>query len=946
MIISHEKYTQKSKPVIRKRLLATSAIALFCQLSAAAHAQDAPSSITAGGFVFIIENETYVSPSPVINENYDNLFHVGIIDLTLGSDTAFTETYVNGRAAFYLTGMVKGEYLITASADTGDGPIAEMFRNLDAKSVHALLDRIDPDDFYPVYGDGSSFEDNAPTNGKLYVRIEREDSSLMWGLFDTSIAGSHFIRSERSLYGAEAEYHSDEVTTNGAIRTESVTYAAQPETAPQRDILRGTGGSAYFLKRQDIMVGSETLSVVTRDPETGRILNSNVLEYGEDYKIDYNQGVVILSHPLNSTSTTFGVVRTGALGDDTVSLDVQYEYTPTLVDIDGFAYGIRVQHWATDTVRIGGTAMRENSGVADQNAYGADAFVKLGENSYVEAEYAQTQGAGFGSSFSSDGGLTFSDIGSAGTATVGSSYRVKLHADLSEVLNPSVEGSIGGYYEQMGAGFSAISREITTSQNSWGVYGSYQASEALSVGFIYDDYFDGLGNTHKESEVTVGYDVSDRVVVEVGIQQLDRIAVDNPLSTGARTDTAIRLSYFGESGFSTYVFGQATVSVNGGLSRNDRYGLGGSFQVSEKVSINGELSSGTSGVAAQAMLEYRPNDGDLYYFGYRLAQDHASNGFSLSNAENGSIVAGAKRTYSESLSGFFENSYDLFGSRKSSINTYGVEYAPNDRWAYSGGLELGRVRDDVSGAFDRTAFSTTVNYNNSEISWARLRFEGRWEDGDGLAQDRTTFLLSASAQHQVSEDWVLIGTWDEVVSRSDQSALLDGEYIEGSIGYAYRPVSNDRLNVLLKYTYLYDMPGADQVSVSGSTDGPKQQSTIFSVDTAYDISETLSIGAKYGYRVAAVADRGSNDFTTNTAHLGVLRADFHIVNEWDGMIEGRALINEEADILETGASVALYRHFGDAYKAGLGYHFGNVNSDLRNIDKSESGVFFNLIAKF
>jgi hypothetical protein len=42
-------------------------------------------------------------------------------------------------------------------------------------------------------------------------------------------------------------------------------HAATPGTLSQRDVLRGTGGSAYFLKRQDITIGSETVTIEVRD---------------------------------------------------------------------------------------------------------------------------------------------------------------------------------------------------------------------------------------------------------------------------------------------------------------------------------------------------------------------------------------------------------------------------------------------------------------------------------------------------------------------------------------------------------------------------------------------------------------------------------------------------------------------------------------------------------
>lgn len=592
---------------------------------------------------------------------YNDWFYVALADVTLGyternyiADTSgeFEETYVNGRVAFYLKGKIKGEYILTAAGDTGDGPLEDIFRNLDAKDARSLLRRIDPDDYYPVYGDDSTIEDDAPTSGKFYIRIDKGDSHVMWGNFKTAIAGSEYLQNDRTLYGAEAVYRSEDSTSFGARRTEATLYAAQPDTAPQRDSFLGTGGSSYFLKRQDISIGSETVTIVTTDPDTGRVLNTQTLQNGDDYRIDYIQGVIILTHPLSATASDGGVVSNGVLGDSAVNLVVQYEYSPTLDDLDGFAYGGRVQHWVNDSVRVGATAMQESTGVADQTSMGADVHIRLGQKSYFEAEYAQTEGPGFGSSFSSDGGLTIGDTPTAGLAAIGRAYTLKLHGDLSEIIDPSVTGTVGAYYENIEAGFSTLNREITVDQENWGLYGTYSPTDRLALGINYDDFSDDAGKVVQTGEIAAGYQVTDQLLAEIGAQYLNKVTLGDPSETGDRTDVALRLTYAFDEDRSVYAFGQATVSNSGGLENNDRYGLGGKFRLSEKISVSGEVSDGTQGVGGQAMLEYQPNADDLYYIGYRLDPGRTLDGFSLQGTDNGGIVVGAKRTYSEYLSGF------------------------------------------------------------------------------------------------------------------------------------------------------------------------------------------------------------------------------------------------------------------------------------------------------
>ena len=129
--------------------------------------------------------------------------------------------------------------------------------------------------------------------------------------------------------------------------------------------------------------------------------------------------------------------------------------------------------------------------------------------------------------------------------------------------------------------------------------------------------------------------------------------------------------------------------------------------------------------------------------------------------------------------------------------------------------------------------------------------------------------------------------------------------------------------------------------------GPLTRAHILSVDGIYDVNRYLSIGAKYGFRISESAARDDRDnFTDSSAHLGVLRADFHVVRNWDAMLEGRVLYTPSADTADWGAVTAIYRHFGDNMKAGVGYNFGRFSDDLRDQTLDDQGVFLNVIGKF
>lgn len=67
------------------------------------------------------------------------------------------------------------------------------------------------------------------------------------------------------------------------------------------------------------------------------------------------------------------------------------------------------------------------------------------------------------------------------------------------------------------------------------------------------------------------------------------------------------------------------------------------------------------------------------------------------------------------------------------------------------------------------------------------------------------------------------------------------------------------MTALFSYTWLHDLPGADQVNIDGDTNGPRQRSHILNAAINWQASPTWTLGAKYGLRVREAAARGSED---------------------------------------------------------------------------------------
>ena len=218
------------------------------------------------------------------------------------------------------------------------------------------------------------------------------------------------------------------------------------------------------------------------------------------------------------------------------------------------------------------------------------------------------------------------------------------------------------------------------------------------------------------------------------------------------------------------------------------------------------------------------------------------------------------------------------------------------------------------------------------------------EQPDTTHNERTVWLFRNSFKFQLTPDWRIVGKLNHSFSNNSVGEFFDGGYTEAVVGYAYRPVQNDRLNALVKFTYFYNFPTAGQVGALSTPADFVQKSCIAAVDLTYDLTAAWSIGEKYAYRKGEVSlDRVNPVFFDNTAQLAVLRLDWRFLKDWEGMAEGRMLDLPDLSQRKSGALGAIYRYFGKHLKAGVGYNFTDFSDDLTDLGYDHQGAFFNVI---
>ena len=868
-------------------------------------------------------------------------FFVGAADLTYGryTDVGTGErfTRADGRLQFYIDGETLSGYRITSSIDTQTGELEDIFRRFNDRTAAGVLDRVSDLDGYPTYGDDSTIVDDTPTSGNFYLRVEQDNNFLVWGDFIASLEGNGYVRNDRNLYGLQGHYETPTTTSRGDAQASVDVYGAQPDELAARDVFVGTGGSVYFLRNQDISPGTANVIVEVRDIVTGRITEQVALVRGRDFDLNDIQGVVTLTRPL-SGSADRRLISSELGGDEEIRLVVQYEYAPTGASIDGMSYGGRVEGWLTDDVRLGFTATSDDNGVDDHRTFGADLRYEIGNNSFVQLDFAESDGPGSDFNRSTDGGLVF------GTETAlnatGNAFRLETQLDLADI-GYSRRGVIGGYAEQREEGFSSFDYNVTADTGDETLYGLFARVEAdggLGYALYADVYENDVGNDRTEIGGEVEGHWGERLRYAVGVEYLSE---STDTTDGSRLDVAARIGFVPRDDLSYFAFVQTTLDDDG-LGQNNRYGVGLNSQFGQNWSADAVVSGGTGGAGGRIAVTQQSPDNNSTYFGYELDPSRAREAGITS--DGGRYVIGGRRQISDHVAMFGENTYDLFGDRRELISAYGLTYTVNDYLSYTGTIDFGQLDEDTVGDIDRIAVSFGMRYSDEDLT-AAARLELRQDDyEDPDEEDTDAVFFTADARWTLSEESRVLATADLAWTETNGVSFNNGRYADVSLGYAHRPINNERLNTLARYRYFYDSVGQEVDGIASS--GPVQESHVVSLEANYDLSQTWTLTGKLGGRFTESAPAVGGVMTSNDAWLAVANARYHLVHNWDVLLELRHLELTDAGSANSSILGAAYRHVGENAMVGLGYNFGQFSDDLTDLTFDDEGVFVNLIANF
>lgn len=900
-------------------------------------------------------------------------FHVAIADVTaaksstsgpaklVAPDNAHYDnnTSLDGRFAFFTRGKFGDRWKVTASADTLEGPFGSLFSNFMDKTPDAMFRRINPDYYYPTYGDDSTTEEAAPTLGKFYVKLQNRAHYGLWGNFRIGYTDNSLAHVDRTLYGANLHYEPAATTRFAEKRLTLDGFAAQPGTVAGRDEFRGTGGSLYYLKHQDIMTGSERVRIEVRDKVSGLVVAVKNLVPVQDYTIDYLQGRVLLSSPLSPVASDNLLVVSEASPGNEAHLVVRYEYSTGFEELENLSTGARAQYWLTDRVRLGATANRSTDPGAENTLVAGDVMWRHSATTWLKLETGASTGSGATAYGSNDGGFNFASTTATNATPVTpvaddgrhGATRIDGSVDLKDV-HDAANGQATFYHQSVEGGYAAPGAMALSDVSQKGAALKTSITDKVDLRAKVDKKTQELSLETSALEVDADYRLNDHWKLSSGVRKDSRIdhspVVPAAQVQGDRTDVVVRAGYDSLGKWAAYGYLQDTASTTGNRESNGRIGAGGAYRFSDRFRVSGELSSGDLGVGVRLGTEYLISDKTTAYLNYGLENERTDNGVL---ANKGSMSAGAKSRYSDTTSIFGEERYTHGDVPVGLLHSAGVDYKPNERWNFSSHVDAGTLRDNLTGArMERSGFAVSGGYGFDAIKVATL-FEYRRDQVqspiDLTYSNRKNFLTKNSLKYLINPDWRFIGKLNYSKSDSSLGDFYGGSYTEAVMGYGYRPVANDRLNALVKYTYFYNLPSSGQELVANTAVSTIQKSHIVSVDAIYDLTPRWSVGGKYARRMGQISqDRVNPVFFDSTADLYIVRADWRVVREWDLALEGRALSVKQAQDTRSGALVAVYRHVSNNLKLGAGWNFTDFSDDLTNLSFTHYGAFVNLVAKF
>lgn len=786
----------------------------------------------------------------------------------------------DGRLALFAKGTIFGCYLLTAAYDS----------NPPAKD-DKLFQELRPDKVFPIYGDSSVQKYDAETSDGMFVKIEKEKSYAMYGDYDTGFSETDLTKYNRSFTGAKVVLDNCLFDLNA--------FWAMTNQSLVKDEIRGNGTSGYYyLSRGSIVENSDKILLEVRSADDpGTVLRTTALTRYTDYWINFTDGSLLFNEPIQSSDSAANLVYIVAVYEVDEGAD---KY-----DIFGLRPKLSLFQGAFE---LGGTGILERAAPHDNLLYGADAVIH------------------FGSHFSSRAEAAWSDVFDSETATVlkGTAQTVSFKIDYgndfladgryhiadADFRNPNISSFEGAVSE-------LSLRLQSTPSEKFGIFLDATSKQNLKSGAT----LLSAGLQGRERPI-------DSIGTILGIRYVDlnETAFSQKAllgKVGMSIDLTQRLT-------STFYFEQVLV---GDHLPGTRYSSTSTlFDRLTSTSANaapmsaGYLETGTDTTLAGYPdrifigLEYKVSEGTKVGLGHEL----------LGNA--GSIVG---RTVLGVSSELFKNTYAYanYGFEDAldvprNLASFGIrsKFDISKDLSLSLGLESLYVMDGTDSGESFVAPALDFTYLGDLMKHS-LRLQYRY----GASDQR--FLVEAATARKVAAD--LAYSVKDIYAFTLYGAGGNEYKHNLSFGLSYRPLRDDKLNLLSKITFT-DSKTKNEI---------RSLKLVGSAEANYQPAPRLTFSGKYTAKW--LFDSADAATTGSFLDLYAVRMLYDVIDNVDFGFHLGFMPNRTSNILDYYAGVeAGYRLIENLY-ATVGWNYrGLSDADLVDNNYHSIGFFLSLRVKF
>ncbi len=178
-------------------------------------------------------------------------------------------------------------------------------------------------------------------------------------------------------------------------------------------------------------------------------------------------------------------------------------------------------------------------------------------------------------------------------------------------------------------------------------------------------------------------------------------------------------------------------------------------------------------------------------------------------------------------------------------HTFGMDFYPARGWNTGFTLSEGELENaQTGGVVDRRAVSVSGGRTSPDTDW-QSKLEWREDTG---AEQREQWVSTTRLTHRINDSWRIAARLNYADTDDRLNPQEGARFIEGNLGFAYRPWNSQRWGVFGRYTYLYDLASMGQLGGAEYD----QRSQIVSLEGVYKHDQHWEFAGKLSRREGEV----------------------------------------------------------------------------------------------